>query len=156
MKNLGRDALAAEMLELYVSKRAEGADFWDLKSQPFADMVTDVDVQTAFRAKYDGLKKALDPRDVLKRIATEHSWSQDDIVALTALNVDDFVQFFHQTRDEALQRMIAAALQFEGIGGISDAARGISKRARDALARIGAESAINAERVKRYGIKTGS
>jgi hypothetical protein len=52
-----------------------------------------------------------------------------------------------------MQRMIWTALEFEKIGGLSDAQRGIATRAREALKRIGRESVINARRARRYGVR---
>jgi len=48
--------------------------------------------------------------------------------------------------------MLAAALQFDRLGGASPAMLQISKRAKEALTRIGKESDINARRVKKLGI----
>jgi hypothetical protein len=71
---------------------------------------------------------------------------------LTALSVDDFYKLFKENRRDEMQRMIWTALEFEKIGGLSDGQRKIATRAREALMRIGKESAINARRVRRYGV----
>jgi hypothetical protein len=48
--------------------------------------------------------------------------------------------------------MLAAAIQFDRIINTSAEAKEISKRAKDALRLIGAESPMNARRVAKYGV----
>jgi hypothetical protein len=49
--------------------------------------------------------------------------------------------------------MLANVFQFDRISNASETMREISKRAREALKMIGAESRINARRVSRFGVK---
>ena len=55
-------------------------------------------------------------------------------------------------RDD-LHKIINGCLQFDRIGNATEQMSEISSRAKEALARIGLESAINARRVTTYGIK---
>lgn len=52
-----------------------------------------------------------------------------------------------------MQLMIWGALLFEKVGNLGEAEKQIPRLAREALKRIGQESAINARRVRRYGVR---
>jgi hypothetical protein len=60
---------------------------------------------------------------------------------------------FASIRVQIFRKILHTCLQFDGIGNATAEMREISKRAKDALLRIGKESPINARRVRTYGIK---
>jgi hypothetical protein len=151
-KDLGRAEQANDLIRLYVASRADSPKLFDMANMPFADQVNDPDVRKAFEQKRSSVETLRQPKDILREIAEKRGWSLDDMKVLTALSVDDFYKLFKENRRDEMQRMIWTALEFEKIGGLSDGQRKIATRAREALMRIGKESAINARRVRRYGV----
>jgi len=79
-------------------------------------------------------------------------WHPDDLTYLANLPVDTFYGIFKAAPAERRQQMINAALQFDRTAGSTENMKAISRKAKEALLRIGGESRINALRVARYGI----
>src|SRR4051812_22741829 len=65
-KDLGREEQAEEIVTSYVANRGGERDCWDLESLPFADMVTDESVRTAFSTKLARLTVPAGPVVTLK------------------------------------------------------------------------------------------
>ena len=80
-------------------------------------------------------------------------WSQETIAALAALPVEEYRKVFKSTSGPELRKILSNVFQFDRVVNASDLMREISSRARQALKLIGAESAINKRRVRRYGVK---
>jgi hypothetical protein len=151
-KDLGRPDQAAGMIREYVEKRGENRELFNLNSYPFSGDVTDPDVVRAFRDKYATFAKARDATAILQSMASAGGWNVEDIPALSSLPVEEYYNVFKKNRGDSLHKMLDACLQFDRVGNATPEMSEISKRAKEALARIGRESAINAVRVRRYGI----
>ena len=67
-------------------------------------------------------------------------------------SVDEYYNLFKTTTGSDLRRIVKTCLQFDTIQNASESMKEIPNRSKEALMRIGAESAINALRVKRFGI----
>jgi hypothetical protein len=154
LKELGRPAQAAEILSQYVEIRGDNRGLFDLDNYPFLDRIDDPDVIQAFKDKFATFSDERDPAAVLLSVANKHGWSVEEISSLSTVSVDEYYTIFKSHEGELLRKMIEACLQF---GRIEDAGstNEISKRAKDALKRIGEESHINALRVKKYGVDVG-
>jgi hypothetical protein len=152
-KDLGRTEQAKELIEFYVTSRSDTPRLFALADSALGNEVNDPDVRDAFEKKRPEFEKKRKPEEILLDIAEKQGWSREDIQVLSALSVDEYYKLFKENRQDEMQRMIWAALSFGRIGNISDTEKGISKRAREALTRIGRESAINARRVQRYGVR---
>ena len=150
LKDLGRPEQAAEIIELYVASKLNSRDMFDLDNGPHDRYIRDPDVRAAFRAKLDAFEDNRNPVDILLSIASENGWSQADSKLLSQLTVDDYYQMFKTHKNDTMQRLIDACLFFEKG---TDASTVIAARAKEALERIGAESDINACRVRRYGVR---
>ena len=150
MKDLNQADTAAELIALYVQGRNEGRTFFDLDQYSFAGDVTDPDVRAAFKAKHDSMNVDKDVRAML--LGLKGGWNDETIRTLADLSVEEYRDIFKKERDADLRRILAGALQFDSITNASEPMREISRRARAALRMIGAESPINARRVRRYGI----
>lgn len=154
LKDLGRAEEAQAALQLYMEQRdGEGRGFFNLSEYAFGEDINDPDVRRAFDDKYRTFRDARSPAEILTRLSKRDSWSMDDIALLSALSVDDFYQLFKGNHGDNLSRIVRASLQFERIQGIDEETLRISLRAREALVRIGRESAINRRRVKKFGIE---
>jgi hypothetical protein len=147
-KKLGRQEQAAEMIKHYVESHADERELLDLDHYPFAGDVTDLDVVRAFRDKHASLKTEMNPAAILLRMADTNGWSPEDISTLSTLPVGEYYKIFKNNR-----KLVDTCLQFDRIMSASSDMRNISKRAKDALTLIGKESAINARRVRAYGVE---
>jgi hypothetical protein len=150
MKDLGKSALAAELIALYVNGRNEDRAFFDLDKHPFGGDIVDPDVRAAFKAKHDSMEVEKDVRAML--LGLKAGWSDDTIRTLADMSIEEYRDILKKEREADLRRILAGTLQFEAITNASDSMREISRRVRAALTMIGAESPINARRVRRYGI----
>lgn len=151
-KALGRGDQAAEMIEQYVESRTSERELFDLTNYPFASDVTDPDVVRAFQNKHATFKVKKDPASILLKMAETNGWSPEDIIILSTLSIDEYYEILKNNSGREMRTMINSCLQFDRIMNASPDMREISKRARSALKRIGKESAINARRVKAYGV----
>ncbi|WP_315766671.1 MULTISPECIES: P-loop NTPase fold protein [unclassified Bradyrhizobium] len=148
-KELGRPEQAKEMLDHYMAERNEDRAFFDLDDDPFGGNIQDPDIRAAFKEKFDRLEERRDIPAMLRG----SDWDQETIAALATLPVEEYLKAFKASSGAELRKMLSNAFQFDRIVNASDAMREIASRARQALQQIGAESAINARRVSRYGVK---
>jgi hypothetical protein len=153
-KDLGRQGQAAEMLKHYVENRTEPRSFFDLAHYPFSGDITDPDVKQAFAEKCAALEEKLDVPAML--LALKDSWSDEVLAELSTLPIEEYRKAFKGTNGKDLRKMLAGVLQFDRIVNASAEMKEISRRAREALKLIGAESPINARRVGKFGIDVGA
>lgn len=152
-KEVGRKSQASEMIERYIESRPNDRSAFDLANDPFGADVTDPDLLQRLTKKYTEFKDERPLRDILINIAQQHGWSRQDLATLSMSSAEEYYSLFKSTRGEGLRKVINACLQFDTISGSSKEMKEITKRAKEALTRIGGESAINARRVRKYGIK---
>jgi hypothetical protein len=150
-KELGKPAQAAELIKYYIENHGGDPKAFDLENFPFRENVTDPDVVSALNAKSASFKDERDPTETLLGVAT--GWSEEDLVFLSELPVDEYYAIFKKSDATTLRKIINASLQFDRIGNATEPMREISKRAKEALRRIGRESQLNARRVAKYGVK---
>ena len=151
-KSLGRSEQAKQMLAHYVQSRGAEPELFNLRHFPVAAEVSDPDVVHAFNDKYASFKKPTNPTTILLRMSAMNSWNPDDIATLSTLPVNQFYSILKSNTGSDLRAIIGACLQFDRIVNATPEMREISKRAKDALKLVGQESAINARRVKAYGV----
>jgi hypothetical protein len=151
-KTLGRPAQAERMIKTFVQARGQESSTFDLNNFPFQENVTDPDVIKAVTQKFATFASRRDPKAILMSISDTSSWNPTDLSDLAALPVDDYYQLLKNSRGIELRKIINALLKFDDMVGASPAMQEMSKRAREALKRIGEESPINARRVRRYGV----
>jgi hypothetical protein len=151
-KELGRRDQAAEMIKAYIASHRDDGRVFDLRNYPFGEDVRDPDVVHAFSEKYAAFESKPDPVARLRAMASTNSWNPEDIKMLSALSVDEYCNIFKANTGRDLNQILDACLQFDRIMNSSVEMKEISTRAREALKRIGRESAINAWRVRKYGV----
>ena len=151
-KELGRRQQAAELLHYYVENRHDDPKVFDLSSNPFRGDITDPDVIAAFNSRYASLAVKPDLRSVLLSMAKMNGWNPGDIELLSATTVDEFYAVFKETEGDELRKIINSCLQFNNVLNATPDMKKISASAIEALKLIGMESAINARRVRKYGI----
>jgi hypothetical protein len=149
-KDLGRPEQAKEMLDHYMATRDEPRAFFDLEDDAFGGHVTDPDVRSAFKKKFDSLQEKRDIKSML--LALKEGWNDETLNALSTLPVEEYQKVLHASEGIEFRKILSGALQFDRIGNATAPMREISARARKALKLIGEESAINRRRVQRFGI----
>jgi hypothetical protein len=150
LKDIGRAELAHKLLDSYLSARGAD-DVFDLKADVFGSEIRDPDVRRAFGEKTRALESRLPtPIEAAKRIR-RHEWTPLDEDCLDRYSTEQFMSLF---KDEKADRsaLIFGCLEFGKIGGTTPRQRGISTRAQEALIRIGAESPLNAYRLRKYNV----
>ena len=150
-KELGRPEQAKEMLNHYMANRDESREFFDLNENLFADSVRDPDVRAAFNEKAAQVEEKRDLPAIMHSITD--GWDEDRITALATAPIEEYRRVFKSHSGADLRRMLANVFQFDRISNASDPMREITRRAREALRTIGAETRINARRVSRLGVK---
>jgi hypothetical protein len=153
LKDLGRPEQATEIISDYVASRGGNRKAFNLRNYPFPGKIDDPDVVRALKEKYATFADEQDPTAVVLSVANRHGWSEEEISTLSALSVDEYYTMFKAHDGEVLRKIIDAVLQFDRILNASDPMREISKRAKEALKRVGRESPINALRVRKYGVE---
>ncbi len=149
-KELGRPNQAHEIIKQYVENRAECRGFFDLEQYPFSGDITDPDIRKAFSEKCANLEEKTDVPAML--LALKEGWSDEVLSELSAAPVDEYRRAFQATTGRELRKMLDGDLQFDRIINASPEMKEVSKRAREALKIIGAESPINARRVAKFGV----
>jgi len=156
LKEMGRGAKARELVQAYVDARDERQGFWDLSNNTFRRNVKDPDVIEAFKRKHESIAEKRDRIAVLKRIGIEKAWDPEDVTFLASLTADDFFKIFKARRGDELRRVIYGAFMFRNISNADAEMKTVTKNAEEGMRKIGKESAINARRVKQYGIDVGA
>jgi hypothetical protein len=153
-KELGQTQQAKEIIQHYFKIRGTDSDriFFDLAKNPFSGDIKDPDVLKAFKDKLVESKDERNVASILLDMASKNGWSPEDIVTLSISSVDQYYEAFKQINGQELRGVLNAALQFDRMSNAHASWKEISNRAKEALRRIGNESAINARRVKQYGI----
>ena len=152
LKELGRQTEARNIIQQYIATRGADKDRFDLDRLPFKERIEDPDVILAFKDKYAEFKDERDPAITLRAIAKAQGWSGEDLDVLSKLPVDDYYKILKANKNQALLDTLEGCLQFDRIANATEPMKEISRRAKEALRRIGQESHINALRVRKYGV----
>jgi hypothetical protein len=149
-KELGRQQLAQDLIRKYV----DGRDRLEALNLHYyaGGRVADPDVVLAFSAKSETLRDEHNLAKVLRSIG--NSWTGQDIDYLSSVSIDEYYQLFKASRGRDLHLLLKNCLQFDTIINASAPMKEVSLRAKEALRRLGRDSAINAARVREYGISS--
>ena len=152
LKEVGRADDAKEILQLYVQKRTEEAEFWNLKKLRVGGSILDPDVRTAFSEKYESMARPFDAALTLRVLGEKGGWSQDDLTNLANVSAGDYIAIFKSVRGKELRDVVNGALCFRNIGNADDAMKKITKEVETALRAIGNETLLNRKRVRNLGV----
>jgi hypothetical protein len=104
-------------------------------------------VVRTFEEKHATFPDSRRPLSILHSMARMNGWSPEEIGTLAVLAVDEYYKIFKELSGHDLHQILCACLQFDRIGNASAEMLEISRRAKEALQRIGNQSPINARRV---------
>lgn len=149
-KDLGRLEQAKELLDYYMASRQEPRRFFDLDEYPFVENITDPDVRAAFEARAAETQETRDIAAIL--LSIKDTWNDEALTALGTAPIDEYMRVLKTRSGPELRRLLSNAFQFDRIVNATEQMKEIPRRTRAALKMIGQESAINARRVKRFGV----
>ncbi len=149
LRDLGNGALADELIDFYIKARSREEHLFNTAAPRFQSDVTDEMIQERFKEQYAKVRRIPKLREAVEYIAANNGWSEEQIESLRRATVDDFYCLFKLEHGDNLGRVVNACLRFRGAGELET----ISQTAQEALTRIGNEGALNARRVRRYGIQ---
>ena len=150
-KALGRAEQASEMIARFADARRGEPGLFDLAKNPFRQYVDDVDVRATFE------KVAAERREKPDFIAllagANEEWSSEQIELLAAAPMEEYRKAFKSRSGKELRQLLANALHFADVGGVTEHMREMTRKAQEALTAIAEESPLNALRVKGLGIR---
>lgn len=152
-RELGEDEKAEELIESFIKARASEPEIFNLSGYPLAGEITDKKVRDAFDKAYEGASIRESPKQVLMRLSDSNGWSHQDEIVLAETTVDEYYELFKTESGDHLTEMVNACLRFGRFSNANERQKQIAENAEKALARIGKESAINALRVRKFGIE---
>ena len=152
LNELGRTQQAEEAIKLYVEAHSGDAALFDLERTVLAGTVDQPKVIEAFKQKAASLAQAVDAESVLLSMVGRNGWSPEDLTTLAAIPVDGYYAIFKKYSGNQLHDILKVCFQFGGIDNVTPEMKEIVDRSKQALARIGVESPLNAMRVRKYGV----
>ena len=152
-RELGEDEKAEELIESFIKARASEPVIFNLSGYPLAGEITDKKVRDAFDKAYEGASIRESPKQVLMRLSDSNGWSHQDEIVLAETTVDEYYELFKTESGDHLTEMVNACLRFGRFSNANERQKQIAENAVKALTRIGKESAINALRVRKFGIE---
>lgn len=154
LKEFGRQKEANDLIESYIEARSDEKELFNFENFSFSREIRDKDLILAFKKQEESFRDPRDPAQVLADIYTNHGWNPEDIILANKLDQNDFYKIFKNTKGRQLHQAIKSALDFGKIENASDDMKNITKKATEALERIGKETKLNAKRVATHGINT--
>ena len=151
-RELGEDAKADELIDLYVQVRADEPELFNLSEYSFSGDISDKKVREAFDNAYEGVAVSEPVKDVLLRLAGSNGWNNKDEIVLSDTTVDEYYDLFKSEAGDHLSDIVNACLKFGQFSNPTERQKQIADNAKEALVRIGKESAINALRVRKFGV----
>lgn len=151
-RGLGEDKKASEIIDMYIEKRKDEAELFNLKENNFFGDIKDEEIIDKFNKEYNKSVTTESPKEVLEKIAGKNGWGQNDEVVLANTTIDEYYDLFKSEKGKYLSSFINTCLKFGRFGNATDQQKEIANRATEALKRIAAESEINKRRVKKFGI----
>lgn len=152
-RELGEGEKAEELIESFIKARASEPEIFNLSGYPLAGEITDKKVRDAFDKAYEGASIRESPKQVLMRLSDSNGWSHQDEIVLAETTVDEYYELFKTESGDHLTEMVNTCLRFGRFSNANERQKQIAENAAKALTRIGKESAINALRVRKFGIK---
>jgi len=152
-RELGSNELADDLIELFILKHQSNKKIFNLSDYHFSGRVTDSKIVDRFNeiAAEEQQEKTI--QLVLHRIAGKDGWNQEDEDTLANATVEAYYNLFKELRGDALVTTVDTCLKFGRFIDGNEDQKKIGSMATEALQRIGAESPLNALRIRRFGVQ---
>ena len=151
-RELGEEAKASELIDIYIEKRKDEAELFNIRENDFFSDIRDQEVIDKFNDTYNQSVNTETAKQVLERIAGRNGWNPSDEVVLANASVDDYYNLFKTESGHHLSFIVTTCLKFGQYVNASEQQKEIASRATEALRIIAAESEINKRRVKKFGV----
>lgn len=148
LRELEQSNLASDLIGAYVESHEDRPYTFDLAASRTNGRVEDEEVKERFIRAHMALVALPTLEDAALSIGKNTGWNNQHIEALGKATIDDFYELFIRSHGNDHHDLVKGCL----IAGSPETQRGIREKATEALKRIGATSALNAERVKAFGI----
>ncbi|MFH1671874.1 MAG: hypothetical protein ABIF87_00365 [Pseudomonadota bacterium] len=152
-RELGKDALADQVIEIFMSERQSETSTFSLSEYPFRGNIRDKNLLQKFDLIDQSRKETRTLRDVLAKIAGKDGWSRDDEEILSTASIKDYYTVFKTEQGPHLSSWVDTCLQFGRFSNPSEKLLKIAENATSALRMIGNESVLNSLRVRKYGVQ---
>jgi len=148
-KDLGRPTQATELLKLYTDNRTDLQSFWDLEQYAFSGDVRDPEVKQAIADKLKSFgKEKVSMGGLLEAMGgTSKGWNMQDVSAIAALPVEEYVKLFKFERGDRLRRIVNGGLLARRSGNPTESMKTVTQLTTEALREIAEESPLNARRI---------
>lgn len=147
------------MIDIYIKERKESPSIFNLEDtrcNPFSKQIQDIVLRNKFKRVWDELTEEGNPKDVLEYLGKNSQWREKDIMILRNTTAEDFYHMFKDIRDKNLSLIITSVQEIGQYDFQNSDNKNIQENVKNALIKIGNESKINQQRVKRYGIELNS
>ena len=152
-RELGEDAKASEIIEIYIENRKDETELFNMEENNTFGDIRDKEVIDRFNDVYNQSVTTETAKQVLDRIAGKNGWNgQSDEVILANTSVDEYYDLFKSEVGRHLSSFVTTCLKFGQSGNANDQQKEIASRATEALRKIASESEINKKRVKKFGV----
>lgn len=153
LKKLGHGDDADEIIAAYINRREDGKDFWTGSRMSPLFNVNDPNVKAAFASKAAEFEENKTLEEVAISIVKKSSWNDSDLDFLDQHQADDFYRVIKAARSEQLRHVIYGLTYFQKVHSEDARLPSITKKAVEALQKLGKESEINRLRVEKFGIE---
>jgi hypothetical protein len=158
LRELNRNEAADELIDFYIAQRGNDKKIFDLSENLRSwGEKPDEELEHKFNLQLATLEETPTIESVFTHLAKQQGWgwslAQGEVLA--SATPDDFYKIFKSATGKTLSSYIKASLQYGQLDTVAtDRQSEITKKAKEALLRIGNESLLNKIRLKRYGIYT--
>ena len=150
LKDIGYPNLASQLISEFVKSRDEGYVF---DKGLWGHMVSDPDVIEAVELLSANNRKPSPTPSQAAEMLYKDNWSSEAEEVLEKLSIDDIVSLIKSVRGKEQEMIVMGLLAYRRVINKSDRQKNITENAVAALVKIGNESALNAHRMAKYGVK---
>ena len=158
LRELDRNELACELIDFYIEKRGADKEIFDISENLRSwQEEPDKELEHKFNLQLATLEETPTIEGVFAHLAKERGWgwSPAQWEVLASATADDFYRIFKSATRKNILSYLKASLQYGQLAEVATEHQlEITKKAKEALLRIGNESLLNKVRLKRFGIST--
>ena len=152
LRYLGKNKMANNIIDLYVEKRSGDVDIFNLEGNDLVDELKDSVVVAKFKEKYESLRTRRPLPETCAFMLQNIDNCEDEELQFSQASVAEYVQLFKALQGNQLSAVVDMCMNFGRAGGMNSPQRTIADKAIAALKIIGAETRLNASRIRRFGV----
>ena len=151
-KELGEDKKASEIIDLYIEKRKDELELFNIDEINHFGEIRDKELIDKFNHVYNKSVPQKTAKQVLDCIAGSSGWGPSDEIVLANTSADEYFYLFKSEEGKQLSSFVTTCLKFGQFSNANEQQLQIANNATDALKKIASESEINKRRVKKFGV----